>query len=184
MGAALAAAGSRVNTPRADGGGMDLSHLAERGVTGSREFVVERRHTTTVFGEQTDPPGLPAAADASADEHAHVLGSPHLLAACEFVGRESLHGLLPEGTGTVGERADLTHRRPAPEGARLRVETVVRAVDGPSVDLDATVSLVGGAAASEPNATDGEREPPGETVGEVAMTFRVVERERFRAALG
>jgi len=150
---------------------MDLSHLAEDAVAGSRAFTVERRHTTTVFGEQADPPGLPAAADATPDEHVHVLGSTHLLAACEFVGRESLHGHLPDGTGTVGERADLTHRRPAPEGARLRVETVVRATDGPTVHLDATVSRLDVDASDAP------------TVGEVAMTFRVVDRERFRGAL-
>ncbi|MFC5971540.1 thioesterase family protein [Halomarina salina] len=152
---------------------MDLSALADPGVTGTREFTVERRHTTTVFGEQTDPPGLPAAADSTADEHLHVLGTPHLVAACEFTGRESLHGHLPEGTGTVGERVDVTHRRAAPEGTRLRVETVVTSTDGPTVHLDATVSRV-------PDGT--ERGAP-ETVGEAAMTFRVVERARFRDAL-
>ena len=153
---------------------MDLSALADPGVTGTREFTVERRHTTTVFGEQTDPPGLPAAADSTADEHLHVLGSPHLLAACEFTGRESLHGRLPDGTGTVGEHAELTHRRAATEGTRLRVETVVTSTDGPKVHLDATVSRV----------SDGAASGAPETVGEVDMTFRVVSRERFRDALG
>lgn len=150
---------------------MDLSDLAERGVTGTREFTVERQHTTTVFGEQTDPPGLPAAADSTPDEHLHVLGTPHLLAACEFTGRESLHGLLPDGTGTVGEHAEVTHRGAASEGARLCVETVVHTTDGPKLHLDATVSVV---------REDADPRP----VGEVAMTFRVVSRERFRDALG
>ncbi|MFD1513286.1 thioesterase family protein [Halomarina rubra] len=168
---------------------MDLSHLADEAVRGTREFVVERRHTTTVFGEQTDPPGLPAAADSTPDEHRHVLGTPHLLAACEFTGRESLHGLLPDGTGTVGEHAEVTHRGAAPEGARIRVETVVRRVDGPSVHLDASVSRVDGErgdgtgddhhAESDGRATENDPRP----VGEVAMTFRVVSRERFGDAL-
>ncbi|MWG34609.1 thioesterase family protein [Halomarina oriensis] len=156
---------------------MDLSHLAEERIAGTREFTVERRHTTTVFGEQTDPPGLPAAADSTPDEHLHVLGSPHLLAACEFVGRESLHGHLPDGTGTVGEHADLTHRRPAPEGTRLRVETVVVDTDGPRVHLDATAARLDGS--DDSAGSDADPRP----VGEVAMTFRVVERERFRTAL-
>lgn len=168
---------------------MDLSALADPGVTGTREFTVERRHTTTVFGEQVEPPGLPAAADSTPDEHLHVLGSPHLLAACEFTGRESLHGRLPDGTGTVGEHAELTHRRAAPEGTRLRVETTVRSVDGPRVHLDATVARVrddatAAAASDAGTREDGRGVPAGpETVGEVDMTFRVVSRERFRDAL-
>jgi predicted thioesterase len=166
---------------------MDLSALADAEPTGAREFTVERRHTTTVFGEQTDPPGLPAAADATGDERVHVLGTPQLLAACEFAGRESLRGRLPDGTGTVGERAAVTHRRAAPEGTRVRVATLVTGVDGPKVHLDATATRLGGSGSGggdgrgDGSGTGDGDAPP--TVGEVELTFRVVSRERFRAAL-
>ncbi|MFC6837208.1 thioesterase, FlK family [Halomarina ordinaria] len=142
----------------------DLSSLT--GVTGRREFAVEPRHATSVFGEQADPPALPAAL-ASPDEVVEVLGTPFLLSFCEFVGRESLRGHLPEGTGTVGERADVRHRRAATVGTTVVVETDVVDVDGTRVELTATVS----------RATDEG------TVGTATLVFRVVDRERFRASL-
>ncbi|WP_254543087.1 thioesterase family protein [Halomarina pelagica] len=146
---------------------VDLSDLARREVTGRREFTVQPRHATNVFGEQDDPPALPAAADATPEEAVRVLGSPSLLAFCEFVGRESLHGLLPDGTGTVGERADLRHRRAAPVGTTVAVETDLVGVEGRRLELAATASRAG----------------DGAVVGTADLVFRVVERARFRAAL-
>ncbi|PSQ02507.1 hypothetical protein BRC94_02120 [Halobacteriales archaeon QS_5_70_17] len=105
---------------------MDLSDLADRadgdGIRGRRTFVVGAEHATNVFGEQADPPGLPAAADAAPGESVRVLGSPDLLATCEFVARQSLRGHLPDGTGTVGESAGTAGpgRADRPRGGRPR----------------------------------------------------------------
>jgi fluoroacetyl-CoA thioesterase len=142
-----------------------LARLRERDITHTREFTVEPHHTTTVFGEQTDPAGKPAAADATPEESVRVLGSPFVVSFAEFTGRESLHGLLPAGTGTVGEYVGLNHLSAAPVGATVTVETRLTDVDGPKLFLDATVSSAG------------------RVLGEVDLVFRVVDRERFRASL-
>jgi len=159
---------------------MDLSDLADRadgdGIRGRRTFVVGAEHATNVFGEQADPPGLPAAADAAPGESVRVLGSPDLLATCEFVARQSLRGHLPDGTGTVGESADLAHRRAAPVGSEVLAETVLEGVDAPRIELRGRVAR-----------TDREGvapDDPGAVVGTVGMTFRVVDRDRFREAVG
>ncbi|MFC6731120.1 MULTISPECIES: thioesterase family protein [unclassified Haladaptatus] len=142
-----------------------LARLRDQSVTHTRRFIVERRHTTNVFGEQDDPAGKPAAADASPEEAVRVLGSPFVVSFAEFTGRESLRGHLPEGTGTVGEYVGLDHRSAAPLGATVTVETLLTGVEGPKLSLEATVSH------------------DGRLVGEVALVFRVVDRARFRAAL-
>lgn len=142
-----------------------LARLRDRNITHRRQFTVEPHHTTNVFGEQDDPTGKPAAADASPDEAVRVLGSPFVVSFAEFTGRESLHGLLPEGTGTVGEYVGLNHLGAAPVGTTVTVETRLTDVDGPKLFLDATIS----------------RE--GHTLGEVELIFRVVDRARFRASL-
>lgn len=141
----------------------DLSHLA--GITASRSFTVERSHTTNVFGEQDDPPARPAAHGVAPDEPVRVLGSPSLLAWIEFVGRDSLHGHLPEGHGTVGERAEVHHRGAAPLGTPLEVHTEIAAVDGSRLTVEGAIR-------------HGDA-----VVGEVTTVFRVVDRERFRASL-
>ncbi|WP_254536519.1 thioesterase family protein [Halomarina litorea] len=148
---------------------IDLSGLRGEEVLGHREFTVGPEHATTVFGEQSDPPGLSAAADATPEESVPVLGTHHLLAACEFTGRESLRGHLPDGTGTLGEAADVSHRRAAPLGTDLVVETTLDRVAAPRLELTGTVRRAG--------AEDGS------VVGTVGMTFRVVSRERFRRSL-
>jgi predicted thioesterase len=145
---------------------IDLDALRDRELTGRREFTVGREDVTTVFGEQERPPGRLAAADASPEEAVRVLGSPQLLAVCEFTGRESLRGHLPPGTGTVGESADLSHRRAAPLGTDLLVETTLDRVATPRLELTGTV-----------------RRAAGGVVGTVGMTFQVVERDRFRRAV-
>ncbi|WP_255150922.1 thioesterase family protein [Halorarius halobius] len=145
---------------------VDLSGLDGRSLVSRRTFTVERSHTTNVFGEQSDPPARPAAHDAAPDEPVRVLGSPALLGWVEFTGRDSLHGHLPDGTGTVGVDATLHHRGAAPLGTDLAVETELVDVDGSNLTFEGRV----------------ER-PDGSAVGEVTTTFRVVDRERFRDSL-
>lgn len=146
---------------------VDVGDLVGRDITARRSFTVERTHTTNVFGEQEDPPALPAAADAGPGEAVRVFGSPSLLAWIEFVARESLHGHLPDGTGTAGVRAEVDHRAPAPVGTTLIVETALVGVDTPRLTFEGTV----------------ERADDGTVVGAVRTEFGVVDRERFRASL-
>ena len=154
----------RTSDERADRGpGMDLAHLVGR--RGTSSFTVAPEHTTTVFGEQDDPPGLPAADDATPEEAVSVLGTPHLLARVEFTARESIRGGLPAGMGVVGERMEVTHRGPATVGADLAVETAVARVEGRRVVFEGDVD-------------DGDR-----CVGRATVVLRVIERDRFRTAV-
>lgn len=141
--------------------------IPEPGVTGETTFAVAEAHTTHVFGNQERPPGRPAAADASPEERVHVLGTPHLLARVEFVGRESVRGMIPPGTGVVGERAEVRHRRGAPVGTTVRVETELVEVDGRSLVF-------------EGNFIDVERNI---LIGTATAVLRVVERNQFRETL-
>jgi len=150
--------------PSAEPPGMDDEPLPEPGITAERTFRVAREHTTNLFGEQADPPGLAAAADATPEEAVRVLGTPQLLAAVEFLGRESLRGTLPEGTGVAGIDAEVTHRSAAPIGTRVRVRTeLVEAAEG-------VLTVEGEAVAAD----------SGATVGTVRNRLRVVDRESFR----
>ncbi len=137
--------------------------LPEPGITARRTFRVESAHTTNLFGEQGEPPGLPAAADATAAESVRVLGTPHLLAEVEFLGRESLRGQLPEGTGVVGIDAEVTHRRAVPVGTEVLVETELTGV------ADRTLTIEGGLTV----------EGSGDPIGDVTNRLRVVRREEF-----
>lgn len=137
--------------------------LPEPGITGRRTFRVGSEHTTNLFGEQDDPPGLPAAGDATAEESVRVLGTPQLLAAVEFLGRESLRGHLPEGTGVAGIDAEVRHHRPVPVGTDVLVETELTEV------ADRTLTVEG-------ELTVGES---GKLIGEVTNRLRVVRREGF-----
>ena len=137
--------------------------LPEPGITGRRTFRVEPEHTTNLFGEQEEPPGLPAAADADPDESVHVLGTPQLLASVEFLGRESLRGTLPKGTGLVGVEASVTHRNAVPVGVSVTIETELTAVSGRRLTIEGTV----------------RRSESGTAVGEVTNRLQVVRRETF-----
>jgi predicted thioesterase len=136
-------------------------------VTGETTFTVAEAHTTHVFGNQERPPGRPAATDASPEERVHVLGTPHLLARVEFVGRESVRGMIPPGTGVVGERAEVTHRRAAPVGMTVRVETELVEVDGRSLVFEGNLVAV-------------DRNT---LFGSATVVLRIVERKRFRETL-
>lgn len=146
---------------------VDLHGLAAGDATGRRTFTVQREHTTNVFGEQADPPARPAAHDAGPDEPVRVLGTPSLLAWVEFTARDSLHGLLPDGTGTAGVRAEVEHHRAAPLGTELVVETDLAAVSGSDLTFEGTLSRAQG----------------GGVVGRATAVIRVVDRDRFRASL-
>ena len=141
--------------------------IPQPGVTGETTFTVAEAHTTHVFGNQERPPGRPAAADASPEERVHVLGTPHLLARVEFVGRESVRGMIPPGTGVVGERAEVRHRRGAPVGTTVRVETELVEVDGRSLVFEGSFVEI-------------DRST---LLGSATAVLRIVEREKFRATL-
>ncbi|MFC7176903.1 thioesterase family protein [Halosegnis marinus] len=145
---------------------MDLTYLLDEGVTAERRATVTESQATTVFGDHPDPPARPAAGDARPEEATDVLGSPGVLAWVEFVGRDALHGRLPDGTGTVGVRAELDHLGAAPVGAEILVRTDLTAVE------DATLTVEGRIERAD-----------GRPVGEVTTLFRVVDRDRFRASL-
>lgn len=137
--------------------------LPEPGITAERTFRVGDEHATTLFGEQGDPPGAPAADDAHPDESVDVLGTPQLLAAAEFLSRESLHGTLPDGVGVVGVRADVTHRKAIPIGRTVRVRTELTDVTGRKLTFEGTLSGVDSA----------------ELVGEVTVRLQAIERAPF-----
>jgi|APHM01.1.fsa_nt_gi Thioesterase superfamily. len=139
-----------------------MDNLPDTGTEGVATFTVQPAHTTTVFGEQTTPPGRAAATDADPGETREVVGSAQILARLEFLARESVRGQLPPGTGLVGEHGTVTHRRPASVGTEIRVETVLTAA------ADATLVFDGRAV----NPTDA-------VVGEGTVRTRVVDRERF-----
>jgi predicted thioesterase len=138
--------------------------LPEPGITAERIVEIEREHTTNLFGKQQTPTGLPAAADIDPDEPIRVLGTPQLLAEVEFLGRESLHGTLPDGTGLVGIDATVTHRKAVPIGRTVRVETKLIAVSGRKITIEGTLYL-----------SDSEA-----LVGEVTNRLQVVNRETFK----
>jgi len=137
------------------------------GTTAATTFAVDASQTTSAFGEQATPPGRPAAADASPDESVRVLGTAPLLSHVEFLGRESLAGRLPPGTGLVGKHATVSHTSAATVGTRVRVRTEVVAVDGADVADDGRVRTV---ADDRPVAT-------------AEVVLRLVDRERFRDAV-
>ena len=118
-----------------------MDDLPDPGITAQRTFRVERRHTTNLFGEQERPPGLPAAADADRRESMRVLGTPQLLAEVEFLGRESLRGSLPDGTGVAGTSADVRHRRAVPVGRSIVVRTELTEVTDRTLTIEGTLSL-------------------------------------------
>ena len=137
--------------------------LPEPGITGRRTFRVESDHTTNLFGEQGNPPGLPAATDATAGESVRVLGTPHLLAVVEFLGRESLRGQLPAGTGVAGIDAEVRHRRAVPVGTDVLAETELTDVTDRTLTVEGRVVLEGS----------------GELIGAVTNRLRVVRRDDF-----
>jgi len=142
-----------------------LAGLRERDVTRTVAFTVEPDQTTTVFGEQSDPPGLPAATDVALGESVRVLGTPHMLARFEFCARESLRGSLPAGAGVVGESMSVEHRRGVPVGAEVAVRTELAAVDPPTLSFDCRATS------------------DGRGVGTATVTLRAVERDAFQASV-
>jgi predicted thioesterase len=145
---------------------LDLSSLLAAGVTAERTATVTESQATTVFGDHDDPPARPAAGDAAPEEATDVLGSPGVLAWVEFVGRDALHGRLPDGTGTVGVRAELDHLGAAPVGTEIVVRTELVGVDGTTLTTEGRIDRLDGS-----------------PVAAVTAEFRVVDRERFRASL-
>lgn len=137
--------------------------LPAPGITAERTFQIEEEHTTTLFGAQETPPGAPAAADADVEESLEVLGTPQLLASVEFLGRESLYGTLPKGTGVVGTRAEVTHRSAVPIGRAVLVRTELTDVNDRRLTVEGTLYRA-----------DSEQ-----LVGEVTVRLRVVQRDEF-----
>jgi fluoroacetyl-CoA thioesterase len=143
--------------------------LPAPGIEATQTFVVQDAHTTNVFGPQHSPAGLPAATDAALEEAVGVLGTPHLLARVEFVGRESVRGQIPDGTGVVGEHAEIDHRRAAVVGTEVEVRTILEQVEGQSLVFEGTLR-------------EADVEPES-VIGTATISLRVVERDRFHGTL-
>lgn len=140
--------------------------LRDADVRGEATFSLEPADATVAFGPQHEPPGEPAALDATTEEATEVLGTPHLLANFEVTARESLRGYLPEGTGVVGRGASVSHLAPVGVGGDVEVTTTLVAVDRPDLSF----------------ACRAER-PDGTAVATGDLTLRVVDRERFRGSV-
>lgn len=139
-----------------------FAELDDADVHGSDSFTVDEAHATVAFGTQEDPPGQPAAADATPEEAVPVLGTPYLLARFEFAARESLRGHLPDGTGVVGRGASVSHLAPVAVGGSVEISTTLVGVDRPELSF-----------ACRAERADGTAVATGD------LTFRVVDRERF-----
>jgi predicted thioesterase len=141
--------------------------LADADVRNRGTFTLDGDHATPVFGRQQDPPSDPAATDVDPDEAVEVLGTSHLLARFGAVAREALRGHLPDGHGAVERAASISHLAPV-------------GVDG---DVTVTATLVRVSRPDVKFAARAERESDGAAVATGDLTFRVVDRERFRGSV-
>ncbi len=137
--------------------------LADADVRGEAAFTLDDDHATVAFGAHDDPPGDPAAIDASPEEAVRVLGTPHLLAQFETLVRETLRGRLPDGTGVVDRGASVSHLAPVGVGESVDVSATLVGVDRPDLSF----------------ACRAERED-GAAVATADLTLRVVDRGQFR----
>jgi len=141
--------------------------LADADVREDVTFTLDAAHATPVFGRQDDPPSRPAATDADPGEAVDVLGTSHLLAQFGAVAREALRGHLPEGYGAVERGASISHLAPVGVDGGVTVTATLVRVSRPDVRF----------------AVRAERESDGAAVATGDLTFRVVDRDRFRESV-
>jgi len=141
--------------------------LADADVREDVTFALDGDHATRVFGRQDDPPSEPAATDADPGEAVDVLGTSHLLAQFGAVAREALRGHLPDGHGAVERGASISHLAPVGVDGEVTVTATLVRVSRPDVRF----------------AVRAERESDGAAVATGDLTFRVVDRERFRGSV-
>ena len=141
--------------------------LADADVRNDATFALDAEHATPVFGRQDDPPSEPAAADAEPGEAVDVLGTSYLLAQFGAVAREALRGHLPDGHGAVERGASISHLAPVGVDGEVTVTATLVRVSRPDVRF----------------AVRAERESDGAAVATGDLTFRVVDRERFRGSV-
>ncbi|MFB6072117.1 MAG: thioesterase family protein [Halobacterium sp.] len=141
--------------------------LADADVRGAATFTLDPEHATAAFGAQEDPPGEPAATDAAPGEATPVLGTAYLLAHFGTVSREALRGYLPDGSGVVERGASVSHLAPVAVGGEVTVTATLVGVDRPDLSF----------------ACRAERDD-GTAVATGDLSFRVVDREQFREAVG
>lgn len=140
--------------------------LADADVRGETTFTLDAEQATVAFGPQRDPPGDPAALDATPEEATQVLGTPHLLAQFEVLARESLRGYLDDGDGAITRGASVSHLAPVAVGEDVDVSATLVAVDRPDLSF-----------ACRAERADGTSVATGD------LTIRLVDRDRFRAAV-
>lgn len=140
--------------------------LAADDVRGETSFTLDADHATVAFGAHHDPPGDPAALDATPDEATQVLGTPHLLERFEVLARESLRGYLEDGQGAITRGASISHLAPVAVGGNVAVTATLVAVDRPDLSF-----------ACRAERADGTAVATGD------LTLRVVDRDRFRASV-
>lgn len=140
--------------------------LADADIRGEATFTLDADHATVAFGSHEDPPGDPAALDATTEEATQVLGTPHLLAQFEVLARESLRGRLDDGQGVITRGASLSHLTPVAVGDDVDVSVTLVAVDRPDLSF-----------ACRAETADSTAVATGD------LTVRVVDRDRFRASV-
>lgn len=84
------------------------------GLTGERAYVVTVVDTAAAVGSGSLP----------------VLATPRLLAWLEAVTCQTIDGMLPPGSSSVGTRVSLEHLAASPVGARIACRACVVHVDG------------------------------------------------------
>lgn len=141
--------------------------LAAADVRNDATFTLDGDHATPIFGRQQDPPSDPAATDVDPGETVDVLGTSYLLAQFGAVAREALRGHLPEDHGAVERAASISHLAPVGVGGEVTVSATLVRVSRPDVKF----------------AVRAERDADGTAVATGDLTFRVVDRERFRGSL-
>jgi fluoroacetyl-CoA thioesterase len=78
----------------------------------------------------------------------NVLGSPRLIALCEEATVNALEGALDDGMTTVGMRVQFDHLQPTPVGAEVRVDAVLKKIDGRRLKFEVSATDSGGLVAA------------------------------------
>ncbi|MGE0339106.1 MAG: thioesterase family protein [Xanthobacteraceae bacterium] len=100
--------------------------MIEVGKSLTREIVVDDARAISFMGPEL-----------------RVYGTPSVLADIEFVCRDLLRSLLPEGQDSVGSQVVLDHIGAAPLGAKANISAAIASVDNRKVVFSATVTFNG-----------------------------------------
>lgn len=128
---------------------MDLSSIYARGQNREEIFQVEKEHTAYHIGSG----------------ESRVLSTPSMISFMEQVAHRLLEENLPEDLLSVGIRVNIQHLAATPVGAKVRVQAVVKDIEGRRVGFEVT-------------ARDEQ-----ETIGAGYHQRAVVDADRFQAGI-